>query len=180
MKNMEKMDNLAGTTGKLKDEKKINEKGVFKMELTTIFEVIRIKQEIRERKAPFTVYKITSPDDAYKLAASYIADEDREVFLVMMLNTKNEVVGLHRAHVGSLNASLVHPRDVMKSAILNNAASIIVSHQHPSGDSTPSCEDIEVTKRLAEAGRVLGIGVLDHVIVSHTGNHTSLKEKGYI
>jgi DNA repair protein RadC len=159
---------------------KNNKKECSMMELTTIFEVIRIKQEIKESTAPFTVYRITSPDDAHKLAASYIADEDREVFLVMMLNTKNQVIGLHRAHVGSLNASIVHPRDVMKSAILNNAASIIVSHQHPSGDTTPSREDIEVTKRLAEAGRVLGIEVLDHVIVSHTGNHTSLKEKGYL
>ncbi|MED1203500.1 JAB domain-containing protein [Heyndrickxia acidicola] len=150
------------------------------MELTPIFEVIRIKQEIKESNAPFTVYTITSPGDAHTLAASYIAEEDREVFLVMMLNTKNQVVGLHRAHVGSLNASIVHPRDVMKSAILNNAASIIVSHQHPSGDTIPSKEDIEVTRRLAEAGRILGIQVLDHVIVSQTGNHTSLKEKGYL
>jgi RadC-like JAB domain len=83
-------------------------------------------------------------------------------------------------HIGSLNSSIVHPREVMKSAILNNAASIIVSHQHPSGDPTPSREDIEVTKRLAEAGRILGIEVLDHVIVTHTGNHVSLKEKGYL
>jgi DNA repair protein RadC len=98
----------------------------------------------------------------------------------MMLNTKNQVVGLHRAHVGSLNASIVHPREVMKCAILNNAASIIVSHQHPSGDPTPSREDIDITKRLAEAGRILGIEVLDHVIVTHTGNHVSLKEKGYL
>ena len=98
----------------------------------------------------------------------------------MMLNTKNQVVGLHRAHVGSLNASIVHPRDVMKCAILNNAASIIVSHQHPSGDPTPSREDIEVTKRIVEAGKILGIEVLDHVIVTYTGKHVSLKEKGYL
>ena len=104
------------------------------MNLESIFEVVRIKQEIREAKEAFAAYKITSPMDAEKLAASYIADDDREVFLVMLLNTKNEVIGLHRAHVGSLNASVVHPREVMKSAILNNAASIIVSHQHPSGD----------------------------------------------
>lgn len=150
------------------------------MELTTVFEVVRIKQEIREVSAPFVSYSIKCPEDAQNLAASYIADEDREVFLVMMLNTKNEVVGLHRAHVGSLNSSIVHPRDVMKAAILNNAASIIVSHQHPSGNPTPSQEDIEVTKRLAEAGKILGIEVLDHVIVSHTGKHVSLKEKGYL
>ena len=98
----------------------------------------------------------------------------------MMLNTKNQVVGLHRAHVGSLNASIVHPREVMKCAILNNAASIIVAHQHPSGDPTPSKEDLEVTKRLAEAGKIIGIDVLDHVIVTYTGKNVSLKEKGYL
>ncbi|MEH6908523.1 JAB domain-containing protein [Neobacillus drentensis] len=150
------------------------------MELTSIFEVVRIKQEIKESSVPFALYQIRSPEDAQKLAAAHIADEDREVFLVMMLNTKNQVVGLHRAHVGSLNASIVHPREVMKCAILNNAASIIVSHQHPSGDPTPSKEDIEVTRRLAEAGKIIGVDVLDHVIVTHTGKHVSLKEKGYL
>ncbi|SIS01412.1 DNA repair protein RadC [Peribacillus simplex] len=149
------------------------------MELTPIFEVVRIKQEIRETVDPFAAFQIRKPEDAWELAAAQIANEDREVFLVMMLNTKNHVVGLHRAHVGSLNASVVHPRDVLKCAILNNAASLIVSHQHPTGDPTPSMEDIEVTKRLAEAGKIIGIEVLDHLIVSHTGKYVSLKEKGY-
>ena len=146
------------------------------MELESIFEVVRIKQEIKESSAPFEMYSIRCPEDAQKLACSYIADEDREVLLVMMLNTKNQVIGLHRAHVGSLNASVVHPREVMKSAIINNAASIIVSHQHPSGDPTPSREDIEVTTRLAEAGKILGIALLDHVIVTYTGKN-ELKRK---
>lgn len=150
------------------------------MELKPIFEVVRIKQIIREVEEPFTSYVIRSPEDAKELAQAQIADEDREVFLVMMLNTKNQVIGLHRAHVGSLNASIVHPRDVMKCAILNNAASIIVSHQHPSGNPEPSREDLEVTRRLAEAGKILGIDVLDHVIVSYTGKYVSLKEKGYL
>ena len=82
--------------------------------------------------------------------------------------------------MGSINASIVHPREVMKCAILNNAAAIIVSHQHPSGNPAPSQEDIEVTKRLAEAGKLIGIEVLDHVIVSYTGKYVSLKEKGYL
>lgn len=148
--------------------------------LEAIFEVVRIRQEIREAKEEFASYKITSPMDAEKLAAFYIADEDREVFLVMMLNTKNEVIGLHRASVGSLNASIVHPREVMKAAILNNAASIIVSHQHPSGDPTPSREDVEVTRRISEAGKTMGIQLLDHIIVTHKGDYVSLKEKGHL
>jgi len=77
------------------------------MELLSIFEVIRIKQEIKESPAPFAQYVIRSPEDAQSLVASYIADEDREVLLVLMLNTKNQVVGLYRAHVGSLNASII-------------------------------------------------------------------------
>lgn len=150
------------------------------MKLTAIFEVVSIKQEIRETKEGYDNFIVRSPQDAQELAANFIAHEDREIFLVMMLNTKNQVIGLHKAHVGSLNASVVHPRDVFKSAVLNNAASIIVSHQHPSGDSTASLEDIQVTKRLAEAGKILGIELLDHVIVTHTGKHISLKEKGYL
>jgi DNA repair protein RadC len=99
-----------------------------------------------------------------------------KVFLVLCLNTKNEVV--HRCHVGALNSSIVHPREVMKAAILNNAASIIVSHQHPSGNPEPSREDIDVTTRLVEAGKILGIDVLDHIFVTYKGNHYSLKEHG--
>jgi DNA repair protein RadC len=148
------------------------------MKLETLFEVVRIKQEIREVQAPFANESIRSPENAAKLAEAYIADEDREVFLVLCLNTKNEVVGLHRCHVGALNASIVHPREVMKAAILNNAASIIVSHQHPSGNPEPSREDIDVTTRLVEAGKILGIDVLDHIIVTYKGNHYSLKEHG--
>ncbi|GIN87863.1 hypothetical protein J6TS2_42490 [Heyndrickxia sporothermodurans] len=79
-----------------------------------------------------------------------------------------------------INASLVHPREVFKSAILNNASSVIVAHQHPSGDIAPSKEDINVTKRLAEAGKLLGIEVLDHLVVNSDTSFTSLKERGYI
>ncbi|KML32380.1 DNA repair protein RadC [Rossellomorea marisflavi] len=96
------------------------------------------------------------------------------------MNTKNHVVAVHRCHVGGLNASLVVPREVFKSAILNNSASIILSHQHPSQDVTPSREDIEVTHRLVECGRLLGIEVLDHLIVNAKADFYSMKEKGYL
>lgn len=99
-------------------------------------------------------YVIKGPQDGAKIASRFIGNDDREVFFVMCLNTKNHVVAVHRCHVGSLNASIVHPREVFKSAILNNTASIIVAHQYPSGDTTPSMEDINVTKRLFEAGEV--------------------------
>lgn len=87
---------------------------------------------------------------------------------------------MHRCHVGSLNSAIIHPSEVFKSAILNNAASIIVVNQHPSGDTKPSLEDINVTRRLVEAGKLLGIEVLDHLVVNNNNNFTSLKEKGYI
>src|SRR5436309_6117594 len=90
-------------------------------------------------------YIVRSPEDGAKIASQFIGDDDREVFFVMCLNTKNRVVAVHRCHVGSLNASIVSPREVFKSAILNNSASIIVSHQHPSQNVEPSREDIEVT-----------------------------------
>ncbi|QXJ40656.1 hypothetical protein BV455_04033 (plasmid) [Parageobacillus caldoxylosilyticus] len=123
-------------------------------------------------------YVIRCPEDAAKTAARFIGDDDREVFFVMCLNTKNEVVAVHRCHVGALNMSVVHPREVFKVAILNNAASIIVAHQYPSGNVTPSREDVEITQRLAETGKIIGIEVLDHVIINYKAEYTSLRERG--
>jgi DNA repair protein RadC len=97
--------------------------------METIYEVVRIKQVIKEVEAS-EKFVIRSPQDAADVAAQFIGDDDREVFFVMCLNTKNQVVAVHRCHVGGLNASIVMPREVFKSAILNNSASIIVSHQH--------------------------------------------------
>ncbi|MBH0175756.1 DNA repair protein RadC [Fictibacillus sp. 23RED33] len=143
--------------------------------METIYEVVRIKQVIKEVEAS-EKFVIRSPQDAADVAAQFIGDDDREVFFVMCLNTKNQVVAVHRCHVGGLNASIVMPREVFKSAILNNSASIIVSHQHPSQDVTPSREDIEVTSRLVECGKILGIDVLDHLIINTKAKYYSLKE----
>lgn len=144
-----------------------------------VYEIQRIKQVIQEVEGG-EQYIVRSPEDGVKIASQFIGDDDREVFFVMSLNTKNRVVAVHRCHVGSLNASIVTPREVFKSAILNNSASIIVSHQHPSQNVEPSREDIEVTRRLVEAGKILGIEVLDHLIVNANADYCSLKEKGYI
>jgi len=146
--------------------------------METILEIVRIEQIICEAEEGVN-YMIKGPQDGADIASRFIGRDDREVFFVMCLNTKNHVVAVHRCHIGSLNASIVHPREVFKSAILNNAASDIVAHQHPSGDITPSVEDINVTKRLAEAGKLLGIEVLDHLVVNNEGKFTSLKEKGH-
>ncbi|HBZ09098.1 MAG TPA: DNA repair protein RadC [Bacillus bacterium] len=140
-----------------------------------VYEILRIKQVAVEMELDNEMV-IGSPEEAAKVAASFICDEDREIFLVLCLNTKKKVVAIHRCHVGSLNASIVHPREVFKAAIMNNAASIIAAHQHPSGDVTPSLEDMKVTMRLDEAGKILGIELLDHVIVNATGEYSSIKD----
>lgn len=124
-------------------------------------------------------YVIRSPEDG----ARYVMDDMRflsqEHFVVIYLNTKNQVLHRQTVFIGSLNASIVHPREVFKEAFRWSAASILCFHNHPSGDPTPSREDIEVTKRLVECGKILGIEMLDHIII---GDQTfeSLKEKGYV
>ncbi|MCI1590252.1 JAB domain-containing protein [Heyndrickxia oleronia] len=134
---------------------------------------------IKENSFLYPERNIKSPDDAYKLLNQFLIDADREYFLVVCLDTKNQPTAINVCHVGSLNASIVHPREVLKPAILSNSASIIVAHNHPSNDPTPSREDIEVTKRLAEAGKIIGIDVLDHLVVC-SDRFISLKEKGYL
>jgi len=102
---------------------------------------------------------------------------DREHFDILCLDTKSHVLKIENISIGSLNASIVHPREVFKKAIRCSAAAILLVHNHPSGDPTPSKEDIDVTKRLCESGELLGIKVLDHVIIGNK-RFASLKEKG--
>ena len=140
-------------------------------------QVVSVKL-VKERNEYYDFKAIKSPDDAYKIFSDFVGNADREMFVVACLNTKNEITNISVVHVGSLNASVVHPREVFKTAILSNSASIICAHNHPSGHPEPSREDVEVTKRLAEAGRILGIELLDHIIVGDE-RYYSLKEKGH-
>lgn len=123
-------------------------------------------------------YVIRSPEDG----ANYVMEEMRflrqEHFVCLYLNTKNQVIHKQTVFIGSLNSSIVHPREVFREALRRSAASIICLHNHPSGDPTPSREDIEVTKRLSECGKLIGIEVLDHIIIGDK-RYVSLKEKGY-
>jgi DNA repair protein RadC len=96
---------------------------------------------------------------------TYLADVDREHFVVIMLDQKNKVIGINTVSIGSLTASIVHPREVWKAPILSNAAAIILAHNHPSGQPQPSQEDRVLTVRLVAAGKLLGISVVDHVII---------------
>ncbi|WP_370872819.1 RadC family protein [Robertmurraya andreesenii] len=124
-------------------------------------------------------YVIRTPEDG----ANYVMNDMRflaqEHFVCLYLNTKNQVLHKKTVFIGSLNASIVHPREVFKEALRRSAASVICFHNHPSGDPAPSREDIEVTKRLVESGKILGIELLDHVIIGEN-KFVSLKEKGYL
>ncbi|MDN3955515.1 RadC family protein [Sporolactobacillus laevolacticus] len=124
-------------------------------------------------------YAIRSPEDG----ADYVMEELRalkqEHFVALFLNTKNQVLQKKTIFVGSLNASIVHPREVFKEAVRQSAASIICFHNHPSGDPTPSREDIDVTKRLVSCGKMLGVDVLDHIVIGDR-KFVSLKQKGLI
>lgn len=114
---------------------------------------------------------IRCPGDAATLIWDRLQDADREHLLVLLLDTKNRVIGINTVSIGILDSSLVHPREVYKPAIITNAAAIILAHNHPSGDPSPSCEDQQVTKRIKEAGDILGIEVPDHVAVGEQGRY---------
>ncbi len=117
---------------------------------------------------------INSPDDCFKIIQSYLNGVDREHFVILLLSRKNGIIGINTVSVGDLSSSIVHPREVFKPAIVAGAASIILAHNHPSGDPTPSSQDYLVTKRIKEAGDILGIDVLDHIIIGD-GRYVSLK-----
>ncbi|AGA59996.1 DNA repair protein (plasmid) [Thermobacillus composti KWC4] len=122
--------------------------------------------------------KIRSPEDVKSLLWD-LQHLDREHFVCIFLNTKNKVIGRETISVGTLNAALVHPREVFKAAIRRGAASVVFAHNHPSGDPCPSPEDIAITRRLFEVGELVGIEVMDHVIIGNPG-YSSMKELGYM
>jgi len=129
----------------------------------------RLEGGPRDGKAP-----VKSPEDVVGVVSGTLKGKKREHFLVLLLDTRNRLIRVATVSMGSLDSSIVHPREVFKEAIAASAASVIFVHNHPSGDPEPSEDDVELTKRLVEAGRVLGIVVLDHVIVGD-GAYLSLK-----
>lgn len=140
--------------------------------------IVSIKM-VKESSFLYQTRTISSPKDAYEMIKEQLEGLDREQFIIACLNTKNEPTNISVVSVGSLNKAIVHPREVFKTAILSNAASIMAFHNHPSGDTDPSQQDIQLTNRLYEAGELLGIKLLDHLIIGD-GTFTSLKEKGYL
>jgi len=144
-------------------------------------------QIIRERMVAYDQQRaIASPEDAARFASLYIGGDagietiDREHLVVLLLSTKNKLQAVHTVSIGTLNASFAAPREVFRTAILGSAASIVVAHNHPSGDPSPSPEDLAITNRLIEAGKILGIELLDHVVVAADERYVSLRERGFI
>jgi DNA repair protein RadC len=135
---------------------------------------------VREAKLTGTYGKITSSAMASALLQTYLADVDREHFVILLLDRKNQVIGVHTVSVGSLTASVVHPREVYKAAVLSNCAALILAHNHPSGDPQPSQEDRAMTKRLVEAGKLLGISVLDHIVLGCDGRYFSFADENLL
>lgn len=123
--------------------------------------------------------KINTPLDASNLLMEEMRYYKKEVFKIIMLNIKNQVLGTENISIGNLNSSIVHPREIFIAAIKKYSAAIILAHNHPSGDPTPSIEDINVTKRIMEAGKILGIDVLDHIVIGD-GVFVSMKQKNMI
>ena len=118
------------------------------------------------------VIRLNNSSDVYDLVKDELVNSDREMLLSVMLTVKNQLIGVETVSIGSIIAASMSPREVFKSAILANAVGIILCHNHPSGELTPSNEDIQFTKLLIDAGKLLGIKVLDHLIVSNKGYHS--------
>ncbi|MCL6557569.1 MAG: JAB domain-containing protein [Firmicutes bacterium] len=138
--------------------------------------IVSVKM-VKESSVTYAGRSIKKPEDAVKLLRDFMGDADRENFVVVCLNTKNEPTAIHTVSIGTLDSCSVHPREVFKAAILANASCIILAHNHPSGDPSPSREDVGITERLKEAGKILGVEVLDHIIITDNKFY-SFSEKG--
>ncbi len=132
-----------------------------------------------ELTAELKNFDIKNPEVVVKAIRATIKDKAKEHFKLLLLNTRNKIIGITNISTGTLNANLVHPREVFKDAITHNAASVVLAHNHPSGNPEPSEDDLEITERLVEAGKILGIEVIDHIIITQKG-FLSFKEKGLI
>jgi DNA repair protein RadC len=134
----------------------------------------------RENLEPESIhFDIKNPESVVKAIRASIKDKAREHFKLILLNPRNKIIGISTISIGTLNASLVHPREVFKDAITHSAASVVLAHNHPSGDPEPSDDDLKITKKLVDSGKILGIEVLDHIVIGKN-NFYSFKERGLI
>ena len=124
-------------------------------------------------------FDIKDPESVVRAIRASIKDKAKEHFKLILLNPRNKIIGISTISIGTLNASLVHPREVFKDAIMHSAASVVLAHNHPSGDPEPSEDDLKITKKLVDSGKILGIEVLDHIIIAKNG-FKSLANEGLI
>lgn len=153
-------------------------KGIGQAKAVQLLAAVELGKRLSQQKTD-DKFTIRSPKDAATYLMADMTSLNQEHFVTLFLNVKNQILHKQTIFIGSLNASIVHPREIFREAVKRSAASIICAHNHPSGNPAPSTEDIDVTKRLFEAGQLMGIELLDHVII---GDHQfiSLKEKGYM
>ncbi|NFO32111.1 JAB domain-containing protein [Clostridium botulinum] len=154
-------------------------KGIKEGKASQILALAELFRRFRTFKSADRDIKIMSPNDIAMLINGEMSLLKQEILKVIFLNTKNIVIGTKDVFKGSLNTSIVHPREIFKEAVNKSSAKIIICHNHPSGDLTPSKEDINITLRIKECGEIMGIQLLDHIIIGKNG-FISLKEKGFI
>ena len=131
---------------------------------------------VKESSVLYETRKISNPYDAYRLAKNFLVDSDREKFVVVCLDTKNQPVSIEIVSIGTVNSAMVHPREVFKLAVLSNASKIICFHNHPSGNTNFSKEDEVITNRLKKCGEILGIELVDHIVVGDDDKYFSFEE----
>jgi DNA repair protein RadC len=153
--------------------------GIGNDKAATLIAAFELSRRIQMQSKWFSTKKITSPQDVADIFIPLIKDEVKEQFIVVCLNSANKIIKHEIISIGNLNSSVVHPREIFKVAIENNSASIILMHNHPSGNPEPSNEDISITKKIVESGKIMDIPVFDHIIIA--GNtFTSFVEKRLI
>jgi len=153
--------------------------GIGKDKAATLLAAFEISRRILSQNKNYSEKKITSPQDVAEMFIPLLKDELKERFLLICLNSANKIIKFETISIGNLNSSIVHPREIFKAAIENSSASVILMHNHPSGNPEPSTEDISITKKLVEAGKMLDIPVFDHIIIA--GNsYTSFVERRII
>jgi DNA repair protein RadC len=138
----------------------------------------RVRVELVRESEPIEPIALRGSGDVYNLLKDEVASWDRERFLTLLLDNKHVLIGIEEASVGCLTSAVVHPREIFKSIILASAAAFMMVHNHPSGDPTPSKEDIEITRRLREVGELMGVRVLDHIVIGK-GRYVSFVDDGY-
>lgn len=161
----------------MEDVKKL--KGIKDVKACQIIAMMELFKRFRTLKSQSNDFKISSPKDISALLINEMNNLNQEVLKLILLNTKNVVIGVKDVFKGGLNSSIVHPREIFREAVQRGSANIIICHNHPSGDPTPSKEDINITLRIKQCGDLMGIKLLDHIIIGNN-SYISLKEKGII